>query len=752
MRVYIAVLLALSWTAYAQVPRTISMQGVLSDAQGNLISDGNHQLSLKLFEAATGGNPIFTETQTVPVVNGIFNAIIGSVTLLPPSLAFDRAYFLGVNVDGGTELSPRTPLTAVPYAIRAASADVAQALSPTASGAVRSVNGQAGELTIQGAGGTTVTNNGAAFTISSTGSGGTGIQGVQNTDGTIAVQDPSGPVATIGIADGAVSARKINPSGASAGQAIVFNGSNVEWQTVSGGGLQSLQSNDGSIDIQNPTGPVALLAITEGSITTGKIANGSAVRSLNALSDHITLDASGGATISTVGNTITINAGSGSSGTGLQGLQNTDNTLDITNPGGPTATINVRDQGITTAKLADNSVNSAKIQDGQVQTSDVADGSMTSGKLNTATAALSGKVLTATASGMDWQTPAGVGPNYWTANGNNISNTNTGNIGINTTNPVARLHVETGSGAGVFGTSPSGQGVHGHSPGGSGVYGSSTSGNGVLGYSTSNYGLMGESSQYDGIYGNTSAGNRSAVHGFNFITGTTGKLASGENGVMGLSYSSQGYGVYGYNIAGGSAVYSAGKFHQGSGMFEAFPSSTTWASNKPATVKLRDGSKVKLFSEEAAEVYFNDYGEGQLSNGISHISLDPTFLQTVTIDQAHPLKVFVQLTDDCNGVYVTNRTTTGFDVVEMQNGKSDAAFVYRVVCKRKYYEDERLATEEEDILFNTRMLETVWPEVIAQEKEEQERAEAQRQEQIKRSVETPAMQCPSVQVKPEDNK
>ena len=28
--------------AFSQVPRTISFQGVLTDAQGNLIPDGNH--------------------------------------------------------------------------------------------------------------------------------------------------------------------------------------------------------------------------------------------------------------------------------------------------------------------------------------------------------------------------------------------------------------------------------------------------------------------------------------------------------------------------------------------------------------------------------------------------------------------------------------------------------------------------------------------------------------------------------------
>ncbi|MBC8145245.1 MAG: hypothetical protein H7X80_06635, partial [bacterium] len=68
---------------------------------------------------------LHTEAQNVAVTRGVFNALIGSTIAIPTSMAFDRAYFLGVSVDGGEELSPRTPLTAVPYALHAVTADVA---------------------------------------------------------------------------------------------------------------------------------------------------------------------------------------------------------------------------------------------------------------------------------------------------------------------------------------------------------------------------------------------------------------------------------------------------------------------------------------------------------------------------------------------------------------------------------------------------------------------------------------------------
>jgi hypothetical protein len=128
-----ACVLLASHEAWAQLPRTISYQGVLADAAGNLVPDGNHTLTLTLYDAASGGSAVFTETQSVPVVRGVFNSILGSATAggIPPGALFDRAYFLGISVDGGAELVPRTVLTASPYALRASVADAVTDLAIT---------------------------------------------------------------------------------------------------------------------------------------------------------------------------------------------------------------------------------------------------------------------------------------------------------------------------------------------------------------------------------------------------------------------------------------------------------------------------------------------------------------------------------------------------------------------------------------------------------------------------------------------
>jgi hypothetical protein len=115
--------------------------------------------------------------------------------------------------------------------------------------------------------------------------------------------------------------------------------------------------------------------------------------------------------------------------------------------------------------------------------------------------------------------------------------------------------------------------------------------------------------------------------------------------------------------------------------------------SKSAAVKIDNNDWRLLYCQESPELWFEDFGEGQLNNGQTHIELEPIFLKTVTISKEHPIKVFVQLNDNCNGVYV-KRGNTGFDVIELQNGKSNAQFTYRVVAKRTGYENLRLKKME----------------------------------------------------------
>ncbi|QNJ97950.1 autotransporter outer membrane beta-barrel domain-containing protein [Constantimarinum furrinae] len=94
-------------------------------------------------------------------------------------------------------------------------------------------------------------------------------------------------------------------------------------------------------------------------------------------------------------------------------------------------------------------------------------------------------------------------------------------------------------------------------------------------------------------------------------------------------------------------------------------------------------SKRVMFASEAPEVLFEDYGTGQLINGTATITIDPIFSTNIVVDNDHPLKVFIQLEGDCNGVYVTNKSATGFTVNELQGGVSNVPFSWHIVGNRK---------------------------------------------------------------------
>ena len=115
---------------------------------------------------------------------------------------------------------------------------------------------------------------------------------------------------------------------------------------------------------------------------------------------------------------------------------------------------------------------------------------------------------------------------------------------------------------------------------------------------------------------------------------------------------------------------------------------------KAALVPTEHFGNRTTYCEEATEIYFFDRGEAQLGNGVVTVELDTIFLETVTIDDAHPMLVQVTLLSDCNGVYVSQRTATSFTVKELVGGSSNARFMWEVAAKRKGYEDIRLEEVE----------------------------------------------------------
>ena len=64
--ILLALMLILSiHVSLAQIPQTMSYQGILTDAQGNAIADGNVSLTFRLYDVATEGSSLWDETISV---------------------------------------------------------------------------------------------------------------------------------------------------------------------------------------------------------------------------------------------------------------------------------------------------------------------------------------------------------------------------------------------------------------------------------------------------------------------------------------------------------------------------------------------------------------------------------------------------------------------------------------------------------------------------------------------------------------
>ncbi|HPG39391.1 MAG TPA: hypothetical protein PLP19_01005 [bacterium] len=166
---FILVVIFLENLCLGQIPQTISYQGILSNADGSLVSDGNYTLTFKLYDNATGGTILWSETQNISINNGIFNVILGSID--PLSISFNDPYWLGITVGEGSEFIPRVELTSSAYSLNTRSvANSAVTGESIANGyVVRSLNSLTDDVIINAGENVTVTTSDNTLTISATG-------------------------------------------------------------------------------------------------------------------------------------------------------------------------------------------------------------------------------------------------------------------------------------------------------------------------------------------------------------------------------------------------------------------------------------------------------------------------------------------------------------------------------------------------------------------------------------------------------
>jgi hypothetical protein len=243
-----------------------------------------------------------------------------------------------------------------------------------------------------------------------------------------------------------------------------------------------------------------------------------------------------------------------------------------------------------------------------------------------------------------------------------------------------------------------------------GTVGSTT---GAVLYNTTGTGVAGQGPGV-GVFG---SGGECGVRGYadgatyfgaaasNANSSGTGLLAAGNNAAgsyltagSGVAGTGRTVGVYGRAAQAGNAGQAGGYFTNGNGDFcyVAFRSPSgsnykVYGSGSVSTVMPTSRGPVTLISPESPEAWFEDYGSGELRDGFCHVDLDPTFLECTTIDESNPLRVFVQLTSSLpNGCFV-RKGKTGFDVLEQNDGRSEATFDYRIVARWKGWEGVRFS-------------------------------------------------------------
>jgi hypothetical protein len=265
---------------------------------------------------------------------------------------------------------------------------------------------------------------------------------------------------------------------------------------------------------------------------------------------------------------------------------------------------------------------------------------------------------------------------------------------------VAGFNVSSGTfAAGVTGANTSGTGKT------FGVSGSTSSLN-----STAVFGVaVGESTNASGILGCCPVG----------VWGDTSSNAGGAAGVVGTADDGRGMlasnnspsGVptfFAFNGATSSptlpVLVTGGN---GGGVFQSctadISGNFTCTGHVTGAVQVKGGQQVALYSMQAPQNWFEDFGIGRLSSGAATVAVDSVFGETVNLGMEY--HVFLTPEGDCRGLYVAHKTAAGFEVHELGGGQSSVPFSYRIVALRRGYENVRL----EDMTERLRKIEASRP-------------------------------------------
>jgi hypothetical protein len=329
----------------------------------------------------------------------------------------------------------------------------------------------------------------------------------------------------------------------------------------------------------------------------------------------------------------------------------------------------------------------------------------------------------------------------WVVKTNNVEQMrvlSTGNVGIGLTAPLAKLHVQVAAGVAVRGTQTGfGSGYLGYSGAISlGSFGSTT---GAVIYSeegvaTSNpsliavtrnpasyaaniafsdvwiagyFGTDNPSTTFNppGLYGQLNEG--ANFGSIAFQSGITGYMNRGiilgnaaySVGLTGIanSQNQDAFGIIGRAYCDVIVSQNSGGYFESNNYANTINNAFAYVANAGLNRKIAgsgavseiiptpDHGRVILTCPESPEYFYQDYGTVQLVNGKAHVDLDPILADIIFVNKDNPLRAFCTPVDmlNFNGVTMTNRSQTGFDLVELNGGTHSGTLEYQLVAKPK---------------------------------------------------------------------
>ncbi len=220
------------------------------------------------------------------------------------------------------------------------------------------------------------------------------------------------------------------------------------------------------------------------------------------------------------------------------------------------------------------------------------------------------------------------------------------------------LGVSSGEGIeGVTFTAAGKAGVRGASRGttglGYGVIGTSVNGDGVVGFSTgrNSAGVLARSEKGDGLVAESSGSDAVALHAHADRPGTA--IFFGHNPTN-----------FAHCLIDPKANLSCTGNLRSNGMVESAH---------------RDGfgRRVIAYASESATATIEDVGSGRLIDGVANVRIDPALAALLDRGRYY---VFLTPLGDTRGLYVSHKAVAGFQVHEVEGGRANLDFDYRIVA------------------------------------------------------------------------